>query len=153
MDMSMPSLGNSSTTLMPMSSMAMTFFASDSTPLYSLSWTPASTGAYAGTCIFLIVLASLFRGLLAAKAALEQRWLDAALRRHYVSVVGRPSLKQRLAAEGDKQQLVLSANGVEEEVLVLERKQTSHEGKPWRVSEDGPRAVADTVIVGVGYLL
>jgi hypothetical protein len=45
----------------------MTFFTSTSTPLYSSSWTPASTGQYAGTCIFLIAFAAIFRALLAVR--------------------------------------------------------------------------------------
>jgi hypothetical protein len=35
------------------------------TALYSAGWTPSNTGTYAATCIFLVVLATLFRGLLA----------------------------------------------------------------------------------------
>jgi hypothetical protein len=47
--------------------MAMTFFTSTNTPLYSLSWSPNSTGQYAGTCIFLIAFAAIFRALLAVR--------------------------------------------------------------------------------------
>jgi copper transporter 1 len=47
--------------------MAMTFFTSTNTPLYSLSWIPNSTGQYAGTCIFLIAFATIFRALLAVR--------------------------------------------------------------------------------------
>jgi hypothetical protein len=45
----------------------MTFFTSTSTPLYSASWTPTSAGQYAGTCIFLIAFATIFRALLAVR--------------------------------------------------------------------------------------
>ncbi|KAF2243364.1 hypothetical protein BU26DRAFT_534305 [Trematosphaeria pertusa] len=47
--------------------MAMTFFTSTSTPLYSAAWTPSSTGQYAGTCMFLIAFAAIFRALLAVR--------------------------------------------------------------------------------------
>ncbi|MAD86620.1 MAG: hypothetical protein CL912_27000 [Deltaproteobacteria bacterium] len=61
-----------SSDMMGMSSMAMTFFTSASTPLYSMSWMPASTGQYAGTCIFLIFMSAIFRGLLAVRVNLFQ---------------------------------------------------------------------------------
>ncbi|PVH69991.1 hypothetical protein DL98DRAFT_521861 [Cadophora sp. DSE1049] len=61
-----------SSDMMGMSSMAMTFFTSSTTPLYSLSWTPSSPGQYAGTCIFLIFLSAIFRGLLAVRVNLFQ---------------------------------------------------------------------------------
>ena len=53
--------------MMGMDSMAMVFFTSASTPLYSESWNPNTTGRYAGTCIFLIVFAAVFRALLALR--------------------------------------------------------------------------------------
>ncbi|ETN44397.1 uncharacterized protein HMPREF1541_10577, partial [Cyphellophora europaea CBS 101466] len=58
---------SSSTPLMGMSSMAMVFFTSIHTPLYSSAWTPSNAGQYAGTCIFLITLAAIFRALLAIR--------------------------------------------------------------------------------------
>lgn len=70
--MSMPTSTASSdmdmTTMMGMDGMAMTFFTSTMTPLYSMAWTPSSTGSYAGTCIFLIAFAAIFRALLAVRA-------------------------------------------------------------------------------------
>ncbi|KAL6702817.1 hypothetical protein ACN47E_000903 [Coniothyrium glycines] len=57
----------SSTNMMGMNDMAMTFFTSMTTPLFSMAWTPKSTGQYAGTCIFLIGLAAIFRSLLALR--------------------------------------------------------------------------------------
>ncbi|KUJ13840.1 uncharacterized protein LY89DRAFT_591007 [Mollisia scopiformis] len=47
--------------------MAMTFFTATDTPLYSMSWMPMTTGQYAGTCIFLIAFATIFRALLAVR--------------------------------------------------------------------------------------
>ncbi|CAF9925788.1 MAG: hypothetical protein GOMPHAMPRED_003968 [Gomphillus americanus] len=57
-------MNSSSMDVMGMDSMAMVFFTSSTTPLYSWSWTPSNQGQYAGTCIFLIVLAAIFKGLL-----------------------------------------------------------------------------------------
>jgi hypothetical protein len=42
-------------------------------------WMPMSSSAYAGTCIFLILLAVIFRFLIAFKSVLENRWIDAEL--------------------------------------------------------------------------
>ncbi len=84
----------------PMTMMAMqsVFQSSQATPLYSAAWTPQTPAGYAGTCVFLVVLAAALRGLLAAKAYLEARWLDRELNRRYVVVAGRPPFSQRAAA-------------------------------------------------------
>ncbi|KFY75937.1 hypothetical protein V499_04181 [Pseudogymnoascus sp. VKM F-103] len=132
-------------------SMVMTFQNDPSTPLFSTAWTPTGTGSYAGTCIFLIILAVLFRILLALKARQEARWLDAEMHRRYVAVAGKPGLKETVALHKDAKAVVLSENGVEEEVVVVQRK--GEMTRPWRVSVDPLRAVVDTVIAGVGYLL
>lgn len=43
--------------------MHATFFNSQTTPLFSSSWVPSTTGQYAGTCIFLILFAALYHAL------------------------------------------------------------------------------------------
>lgn len=58
---------SATTMMMGMNEMAMTFFTSASTPLYSSAWTPNSTGQYAGTCVFLIAFATIFRAFLAVR--------------------------------------------------------------------------------------
>lgn len=47
--------------------MAMTFFAASTTPLFAAAWTPRTAAQYAGTCIFLIAFAAVFRALLAVR--------------------------------------------------------------------------------------
>ncbi|KAG5987297.1 hypothetical protein E4U52_007718 [Claviceps spartinae] len=133
--------------------MSMAFQTNPSTPLYTSSWTPQSPGAYAGTCIFLIFLAITARLLLAARTLQEARWLDEALQRRYVVAQGQTSLSEMMAHEvpAGAMKMALSANGVEEAVVVVARR--GCEVRPWRVSVDPLRAVMDTVIVGVGYLL
>lgn len=136
------------------SHMIMTFFSSTTTPLYSLGWTPSSTGSYAGTCIFLIILAVVFRILLAAKALMEEKWLDEEVNRRYVAVAGRGLMADRIRngdVEGDAKSLVISENGVEEEVVIVKKRGLVV--KPWRWSVDAARAGMDVTIVGVGYLL
>lgn len=137
---------------MSMTTMEVVFFSSTSTPLYSSAWQPKSTGAYAGTCIFLIVLAVIFRSLLAGKHILEHRWMDKELNRRYVSVRGVPSEAERISADSDgKGATLISERGVEEHVRVVRRHKRSV--TPWRFGVDLPRAAYVTVIAGVGYLL
>ncbi|KAI1142019.1 hypothetical protein F5Y05DRAFT_369450 [Hypoxylon sp. FL0543] len=54
------------------SHMAMTFFSSSTTSLFSQWWTPTSSSEYAGTCVFLIALAVIMRVMLALKPVLEK---------------------------------------------------------------------------------
>ncbi|KAF4589564.1 Ctr copper transporter [Ophiocordyceps camponoti-floridani] len=131
--------------------MAMIFQTSPETPLFASNWTPRTPGTYAATCIFLIVLAVLARLLVAARSHQEARWRDGDARRRYVASQGRSSLADRVAADADAKHMTLSENGVEENVFVVER-----DGplvRPWRFSVDPLRALMDTVIAGVGYLL
>lgn len=60
------SMGSSNTT-MTMESMAMVFFTSTNTPLWSSAFAPNTSGQYAGACIFLIAFAVVFRILLALR--------------------------------------------------------------------------------------
>lgn len=139
--------GSGNTTM----TMQSIFQNSIATPLYSKSWTPTSTGAYAGTCIFLIILAVLLRGLLAAKNYLEAKWLDRELKRRYVVVPGKLPLSQRASQDTLAKRVTLTENGVEEDVFVVGTKKPTV--RPWRLSVDPLRAFVDMVIAGVGYLL
>lgn len=53
--------------------------------------------------------------------------------------------------DSDGKKMVLSENGVEEDVVVVRKRGMAT--RPWRFSTDPLRAVMDTVIAGVGYLL
>ncbi|EMC95525.1 hypothetical protein BAUCODRAFT_71120 [Baudoinia panamericana UAMH 10762] len=106
--------------------MIMVFFSSSSTPLYSERWTPKTTGQYAGTCIFLIILATIFRALLAVRGNIDTlmaRWHH----RHHTS------LPQSDVAEAAKHRALDRA--------------------PWRVNDALLLATLDTLLTGVGYLL
>ncbi|KAE9380166.1 hypothetical protein N431DRAFT_323607 [Stipitochalara longipes BDJ] len=131
--------------------MSMTFFTSTMTPIYSAMWSPTSTGQYAGTCIFLIILATIFRGLLAVKAWKETAWLDAEFNRRYVTVAGKLPKAERIASDSDSKRMILTENGVEEDVIVVKKR--SMGVRPWRITTDPIRAVMDTVLAGVAYLL
>jgi len=129
----------------------MAFFTSTMTPLYSAMWSPTSTGQYAGTCIFLVILATIFRGLLALKAWKETAWLDAEFNRRYVTVAGKLPKSERITSDSDSKRMILTENGVEEDVVVVKKRSMGI--RPWRITTDPIRACMDTVIAGVGYLL
>lgn len=114
-------------------------------------WTPSTDAGYAGTCIFLILLATLFRGLLAVKAWKESAWLAAETNRRYVTVAGKGPKSERISEDSDAKNMTLSENGVEENVMVV--KNRSMGVRPWRLSVDPVRAAMDTVIAGVGWLM
>ncbi|KAK2783831.1 hypothetical protein FQN51_004205 [Onygenales sp. PD_10] len=147
-----PSLTNSS--IMQLS-MTMVFQNDHATPLFSNAWTPRSHGAYAGSCIFLIILAIIGRSLFALKSVLEHRWAAAALSRRYVVVAGQTPVAERVLADPNASTgTLVSSNGVEEKVKVVKSVAGGvSEVAPWRFSVDLPRAALVMVIVGVGYLL
>ncbi|KAI9844087.1 MAG: hypothetical protein M1837_005801 [Sclerophora amabilis] len=138
---------------MSSSNMAMTFFASTHTPLFSTSWSPTTAGAYAGTCIFLVLLGTLFRSLFALRSVCERRWLDRHLNRRFVVVAGQPSEAQRTIDDADVKaaSLLTERGGVEEEVRIVKRH--ARAVMPWRLSVDLPRAMLASLTAAVGYLL
>ncbi len=144
-------MGGSTNSSGEMVAMMALFNIDTNTPLYSIQWTPTTTGGYAGTCIFLIILAVIFRGFLALKSWQESRWLDAELKRRYVVVSGKLPMSETLSRDSLAKEAVLSENGVEENVMVVKKTHGIH--RPWRLSVDPIRAFIDTVIAGLGYLL
>ncbi|KAM5443186.1 hypothetical protein MferCBS31731_001503 [Microsporum ferrugineum] len=145
----------------PNMAMAMVFQNIPATPLFTLNWTPRSSGAYAGTCIFLIVLGVVARVLLTAKAIMDRHFLAAARARRYVVVAGRTSSSTSAEpesgrssedAEEKKTGRLISAHGVEENVRVVNAT-GGPPVMPWRFSVDLPRAAMLTLNAGVGYLL
>jgi len=114
-------------------------------------WTPKTDGQYAGTCIFLIVLGVVLRGLLAVKGWREQEWIDQEVNRRYITVAGKLPKSERIEQDSDSKRMVLTENGVEEDVVVVKKR--SNGVRPWRLTTDPVRALFDTVIAGVGYLL
>ena len=132
--------------------MASGFIDSHTTPLYSSNWVPSSAGAYAGTCIFLIIVASTLRCLFALKAVLEQRWLAKARSRRYVVVKGKGTEAGKIDSDpAAKTGALVTTNGVEENVKII--RSDTRGAVPFRLSIDVPRAGLVTVIAGVAYLL
>ena len=140
----------SSTPSPPMSGMNSIFYTSTTTPLYSSTWTPTRAPAYAGTCIFLVLLAALFRLLLAGRTQLSSHWRAREHTRRYIVPYGRGSVDSAAKAEDASHATLVSAHrGVEE----AGGRRTRARVAPWRWSVDAPRAAYGTVVVGVGYLL
>ena len=96
-------------------------------------------------------MAMVFRGLLALKGWKETAWLDAEFNRRYVVVAGKQTKTERISQDSGSKLLILTENGVEEEVMVVKKRSSGV--RPWRLSVDPIRAVIDTVIAGVAYLL
>lgn len=57
--------------VMDMSTMAMTFFDSITTPLFWRGWQPMDVGQYGATCVFLVILAVLARIMVTLKPVFE----------------------------------------------------------------------------------
>jgi copper transporter 1 len=142
--------GTSSDSSMSMG-MATSFFTSTTTPLYSKAWTPASAGAYAGTCIFLIILAILLRALIAAKTFLEYRALQSAMKRRYVVTADQQAVTDKAFNDASSMSGILTTNGLQENVRIVEA--PARHVQPFRFSVDLPRAAIMTLAAGVGYLL
>jgi hypothetical protein len=154
--MDMGSSSSSSSSSMSMS-MPMAFTNDHSTPLFSTQWTPSTTGGYAGTCIFLIILAIISRMLVAYHHIIEAKWHDRAVNRRYISVAGDNNAdreRQALPTSEKNDEATLTVRGLDERVKVI--RTPTHVGihiTPWRLSTDLPRACIFTVQAGVGYLL
>ena len=143
--------GMSDTTSMSASMMSMTFFTATNTPLYAESWTPSSAGAYAGTCIFLIVLAISLRAVFTAKAYFDARAIASAMKRRYVVVEGESNMAAKIESDATSTTGILTTNGLAENVRIVQAP-VKHI-QPWRFSVDLPRAVFMTVAAAMGYLL
>lgn len=130
---------------MDMSDMAMTFFTSSDTPLYSGDWTPSNAGHYAGTCIFLIALGLTLRVLLALRPILEQRlWSKTA-----AAAAAAASIKSLEESGGEG----AVAAGQPRQALAAVAMDARRRWSGWRVGTAASRATYELVIAGVGYLL
>lgn len=128
MPMATDHASSSSDSMAHMSGMTMTFFIGSSTPLFTDSWTPTTLGQYAGTCIFLIVFAAIFRALLALRVNLYDILF---------------AVKK---GRGDDQVGLYESGGGA-------GKGTRGKRRKWRAGEAVLSGVVDVVIATVGYLL
>lgn len=140
MDTSTSMTGDMDGMTMSMADMIMVFFTSYTTPLFSASWNPTSEGQYAGTCIFLIVLAFALRFMLAVKPILEARFWSSNIKRD---------------SDGDgllEHDEVYNKNDTAQ-VVAVARRDFSRRWSGWRVGPSAARATYELAIAGVGYLL
>ena len=118
--------------------MSMTFFTSFKTPLYATDWTPSSKEQYAGTCIFLIVLAVVLRVLIALRPIFEGRlWTDGI--RHgmmHDHVIGEDMLPTKPASG-----------------WYLSMQELGNRWSRWRVNPAAGRATYELFVAGIAYLL
>ncbi|WDK21138.1 ctr copper transporter [Colletotrichum graminicola] len=128
---------SSSSMSMSMADMTMTFFQSVTTPLYSDAWMPGNKGQYAGSCIFLIILGSILRILLALKPVLEER-LSRNTTTHTTQVT--ESAKDAESGEAGKAGVVVRTDVVQG-------------WKGWRAGPAAARATFEVIVGGIGYLL
>lgn len=77
--------------------------------------------------------------------------MDREFNRRYVTVAGKLPKSERISQDSDTKRMILTENGVEEEIMVVKKRGV--DVRPWRLTVDPLRAVMDTVIAGVGYLL
>ena len=133
--MAMPTASESHdhmSSMMSSESMAMVFFQSTMTPLYSMAWMPASSGAYVGTCIFLIVLAVAHRILLAA--------------RHLIF----DGPHEHRPEGGSPDHTDEEDN---EKAAAARRIKRAWNTRPFRIAFETSRAIFEVIVGGVGYLL
>lgn len=158
MDMGGMDMGGSA----PMAhSMAMTFHSNMVDALFSEQWTPSNRGQYAGTCIFIVFFAMIYRGLFVVKFKLDEKLIKTGkLNKQVVALndIGRDQPYKSLRDIEDE----LDEEEEQERLQKLERPDLPEKGpqmttrlgpRPWRLSVDVPRAAIQTVLSGVGYLL
>jgi hypothetical protein len=143
--------GMSSTSTMSSSMMSMTFFSATNTPLYAESWTPSSAGAYAGTCIFLIILAIILRAVFTVKSYLEAQAIESAMKRRYVVMDGERNMAAKIESDANSITGILTTNGLAENVRIVQA--PTKYTQPWQFGVDLPRAALMTVAAAIGYLL
>jgi solute carrier family 31 (copper transporter), member 1 len=119
------------------------------TPLYSPTWIPVSEGNYAGTCLFLVVLAFIFRALVSLRSILKRRAIDTDLNSRYTIISRRPA--EDINNDPQSPRSPLKENIDEDNVIVVRR--PVKVVRPWKLTPAVVRSVVDVVTVGVVYLL
>ncbi|KAI1197810.1 Ctr copper transporter [Nemania serpens] len=124
--------------IMTSEDMAMVFFQNMVTPLYSLAWTPNSTHAYAGTCIFLILLAVIHRAFMALRS---------------IAFDGNTNLVARARVASDKESLASERIRPPQMGNLGQQLREKRSRYPFLVSVELGRSILEVFIGGIGYLL
>ncbi|KAK9238641.1 Ctr copper transporter family-domain-containing protein [Lipomyces kononenkoae] len=128
-----------------MSMSSMSFHNSVSDFLFANAWTPSTRGQYAGTCIFLIVLAVIYRLIHVLKHRMERYYN--ALARQYARSISISTASLQTDKDGTFEKSVAEAN------VKPDRPLQFRNIRPWRLSTDFPLALVQFFLSGVGYLL
>ncbi|KAK9327241.1 Ctr copper transporter family-domain-containing protein [Lipomyces starkeyi] len=124
---------------------SMSFHTSKSDFLFATGWTPSSTGQYAGICIFLIVLAVIYRFMHVLKHRTE-RYFSARTRIN----MGNIATTHHPHTDTDAGSLEKYAA---EATIQAEHPLQFRNVRPWRVSVDVPLSLIQLVLSTVSYLL
>ncbi|KAK7204919.1 Ctr copper transporter family-domain-containing protein [Myxozyma melibiosi] len=150
MDMDMSTTTSSmdmSSTSSSMDMTSMSFHANSQDFLLATGWTPSNRGQYVGACIFLIVLAVIYRATHVIKHRTE-RYLVARARVNAVPAASPPEdsdLEKYVAASG-------ASTSAEQRRQVPRPFDFTH-ARPWRVSIDVPLSVIQFFLSAISYLL
>ncbi|KAK9370357.1 Ctr copper transporter family-domain-containing protein [Lipomyces kononenkoae] len=126
-----------------MSMSSMSFHTSFTDFLFAQQWTPSSRGQYAGTCIFLIVLAVIYRMIHVLKHRMERYYNARA--RQYSRSMSTASLQTE--KDGTFEKSVAGTTAEPDRPLQFRNV------RPWRVSMDIPLALIQLLLSGAAYLL
>jgi len=126
--------------------MNMAFHNTMTDNLFFESWTPTTTGQYAGACIFLIVLAIAHRFLVAFKSVQDAKW-QAKEQARSIVVAGRGGSHRNSMESVD--------NDPKNMVTITTTGEASRNPwtVPWRFSTELPRAILGTINTFLGFLL
>ncbi|KAK9379725.1 Ctr copper transporter family-domain-containing protein [Kockiozyma suomiensis] len=155
MDMDMgtttSSASSSAASTMDMSSSSMssmTFHSNIADYILSTGWTPDNRGQYVGTCIFLIVLAIIYRATHVIKHRTERYLISRALVKSVPVVLGEDSDVEKYVAASASGSLAAP----DSQRLPSRPFDFTH-ARPWRVSIDIPLSVIQFFLSGISYLL
>ena len=131
--------------------MDMVFFTATDTTLFFSWWKPSSEAQYAGSCIFLILLATISRTLLAGKYLLEQIWLHRVRERKVLIADDQMPLTKQNGNESSPSNEMLASDdvGYDERPDNVKSPPLLHR----HISIDLFRALYVTLIASVGYFL
>ncbi|KAK9462315.1 Ctr copper transporter family-domain-containing protein [Lipomyces oligophaga] len=135
---------SSTSSSMDMSSSSMSSMAFHSNVgdyLFASGWTPSTHGQYAGTCIFLIVLAMIYRLQTVFKSRLQSYLLQ---RARFNALT--PSTEDVELSSGEKSLAVYRPTPPRS---LFDFSNV----RPWRVSVDVPLAILQLIMAGTSYLL
>ncbi|KAI1319638.1 Ctr copper transporter [Xylariaceae sp. FL0255] len=127
--------------MMDASDMMMTFFQSQTTPLWSMAFMPSGASTYAGTCIFLIFFAIIHRLLVAFRSVVFDT---------NPNLISQAYLRD---SETDKESFTSQRIQPPRIGSIRQLFHDRSERYPFHVPRETGRACLELIISGMGYLL